>query len=296
MIKKVLNYILSILMLFSFVSCNNVNNGNDAIYSFGEITDIEITDVIRINIDYKKGSDNYYFGGDINNILDLSYIISDLSYNESNKIKTDYEYKLSAYNDKNYCIYFYAYNNKLFYYSNTYLYESLNKIKYADYNIKQTSEIDLVVDCDYGFHEEDRVTILLGSSTIWFNINKYGIDSLVAGDILTIKYTGVFSVRETYPSTVESNKMNIISIEQHKADIEEYIVSTNEDGEKILKPSNPTYSHSIMISDEIYAILEDYSFVKINELEIGSKVYMSSQKAFSSSIINNAFYLYNPRN
>lgn len=295
MIKKVLNFIVSIFMLFSFSSCNNVNNGNDAIYSFEEITDFEINDVIKINIDYKQGSDNYYFGGDINNILDISYIISDLSYNESNKIKSNYDYRLSAYHNKNDYIYLYAYNNKLFHYSNMYLYESLYKIKYADYNVKQASEINLVVNCDYGFHVQDRATILLGSNIIWFNIKDYGIDSLVVGDVLTIEYTGMFCVRETYPSTVESNKMNIISIKQHKADIDEYIVSINEKDEKVLKPSNTTYSQRLMISDDIYAILEDNSIVKINELTVGSKVYISSQKSFSS-ICNDGYYLYNPRN
>lgn len=296
MLKKLLNSIISIFMLFSFASCNNnPNNGDEVIYSFKDITNIEISNIIEINIDYKQSSDKYVFGSDINNVLDISYIVSDLSYNESNKIKTDYEYKLSVYQNKNDFINLYAYNNNLFYYSSTILYQSLNKIKYEDYNIKRPLEIDLIVNCDYGMHIQDRVTILLNSSLVWFNIKDYGIDSLVVGDILTIKYTGSLFVKETYPSTVEANKMNIISVEQHKADIKEYIVSINEKDEKVLVSSNQTSSGSYIIANNIYAILEDDSFTNINDLPIGSIVYVSLQKSFSS-IINDGFYLYNPRN
>ena len=60
---------------------------------------------------------------------------------------------------------------------------------------------------------------LINGNLIWFNLNDYGIDKLVAGDELVIKYTGEYEVQETYPGSVNSKKIDIKSVELIKAEI-----------------------------------------------------------------------------
>lgn len=73
---------------------------------------------------------------------------------------------------------------------------------------------------DYGFHIENKVTLLLGGALFFFNGSDYGIKQRVnAGDIFTLYYEGELLIQETYPSTVDTRNMTILDIRRAKAHI-----------------------------------------------------------------------------
>lgn len=82
------------------------------------------------------------------------------------------------------------YNNDEFTFVYDYYIEFANEPMLWLDDDKQVKTLNTFVMYDYGMHIEGQVTTLLDGNLIWFNPKDYGIDTLVPGDELIIKYTG----------------------------------------------------------------------------------------------------------
>lgn len=151
---------------------------------------------------------------------------------------------------------------------------------------------------DYGLHIQERVTLLFGTALIPFKLSDFGINNIVAGDQLEITYTGDYLEYETYPSRIDTNKMNVVSMNLYETRIVEYLVKNVPDDaeKKDLVPTKGFYSNA-MVSAE-YVINEDGTFVSLESFmktaEMDTKLYGSNPASFNSFNVT-ALYSYNPR-
>jgi len=190
MFKRIKTLILSTFIFFNLVSCSLITSNTT--YTFKDITNHEISDInqVLINNGYMTSS-QFLFEGDYEQILDIDYILSDMKYNDVKKIMENYKYWLDVnFISNNDNVDFYAYKNKLYYFSNDSLYESKNVINYIDFkndnkNINSNNNssskeelqtINTIVMIDYGVHIDGKITTLINGNLIWFNLNDYGID------------------------------------------------------------------------------------------------------------------------
>lgn len=292
MIKK-LNYLLLIVLsLVFFVSCDQI----EKTYSFKDVTNYEMSEITKTNVIDLK---NTKFENNYNDILDIKYIESSLSYNKAINITSNYEYKLLIeFNNNN--LIFYVYNNKLYYFSDKVLYESLSNINTDDFKSTDEEEVKLIsviVLFNYTNNGSNEAKLLLDGNLLWFNPSDYGIDKLVAGDILKIKYTGKYEVIESFPGVVNKDEMHIKSIEIEKAEVFQFIVTKKDNSDELtITPIDPNLSAFRLIdaNEEGYVISKDNTFKKFNQYEEGTIIYGTNPISFSSlSIIG--LYDYNPR-
>ena len=299
MIKKIKTILLSILVLFGLASC--IQTQPTTKYSFNEITNKEINDVSRVLINNgPMTSAQILFEGDYEKILDVDYVLSDMPYNDVRKILEDYRYWLHLeFDNTNEGINFYVLDYKLYYFNDETLYESLNKVNYNDFvtsvpPIDEVHTSNVFVMYDYGLHIEGQVTTLLDGNLIWFNPKDYGIDTLVAGDELVIKYIGEFEVRESYPGSVNADLMNIQSIEVIEADIIEFTVSAVPGSDQLdLVPLDSKYNNYVLSNDG-YVVSQDETFKKYDQYPERTTLYASLPKT-TGSIRVDGLYDYNPR-
>ena len=298
MLKKLRNLFLLILVIFGLASCGQIEPTTK--YTFKDITNQEINDVSRVLINNgPMTSAQFSFEGDYEKILDVDYVFSDMPYNEIRKIYEEYRFWLHLeFDNTNEGINFYVLNYKLYYFNNETLYESLNKVNYNDFIHKdsndETQTLNLFVMYDYGMHIEGQVTTLLSGNSIWFNPLDYGINELVAGDELVIKYTGEYEVQEKYPGSVNADLMNIQSIEIIEADIVEFTVSAVPGGNELnLVPVDSKYNNYVL-SNQGYVVSQDETFKKYDQYPENTILYASLPKT-TGSIRVDGLYDYNPR-
>ena len=309
MFKRIKTLILSTFILFNLVSCSLITSNTT--YTFKDITNHEISDInqVLINNGYMTSS-QFLFEGDYEQILDIDYILSDMKYNDVKKIMENYKYWLDVnFISNNDNVDFYAYKNKLYYFSNDSLYESKNVINYIDFkndnkninsNNKSSSKeelqtINTIVMIDYGVHIDGKITTLINGNLIWFNLNDYGIDKLVAGDELVIKYTGEYEVQETYPGSVNSKKIDIKSVELIKAEIAEFkLLIKPGTNELELKPVDSKYNNFALLNSEGYVISQDQSFKKYTKYPYDTTIWATLPRT-TGSIRVDGLYDYNPR-
>ena len=72
---------------------------------------------------------------------------------------------------------------------------------------------------DYGLHVEGEATPLLSGSLPFFDLEEYDLSPLLAGDQITVFFTGELLIRETYPSTVVIQGGEITDVEKFGAPI-----------------------------------------------------------------------------
>ena len=302
MIKKMKVLFLSILVILGLASC--IQTQPTTKYSFKDITNHEIKDIVDVYINYgPMVSSVDKFNGDYENTFDIDYILSDIPYNETRKIMENYKYRIFidfTSNDLSYSdIEMFVYEYKIYYFSDDLLYESLNKVNYSDFftsvpPIEEVHTLNVFVMYDYGMHIEGQVTTLLSGNLIWFNPSDYGIDELVAGDELLIKYTGEYIVQEIYPGSVNADKMHIQSIEVIEADIVEFTVSAVPGSDQLdLVPLDSKYNNYVLSNDG-YVISQDETFKKYNQYSERTTLYASLPKT-TGSIRVDGLYDYNPR-
>lgn len=298
MLKKLRNLFLLIFFIFGLASCGQIEPTTK--YTFKDITNQEINDVSRVLINNgPMTSAQFSFEGDYEKILDVDYVFSDMPYNEIRKIYEEYRFWLHLeFDNTNEEINFYVLNYKLYYFNNETLYESLNKVNYNDFIHKdsndETQTLNLFVMYDYGMHIEGQVTTLLSGNSIWFNPLDYGINELVAGDELVIKYTGEYEVQEKYPGSVNADLMNIQSIEIIEADIVEFTVSAVPGGNELnLVPVDSKYNNYVL-SNQGYVVSQDETFKKYDQYPENTILYASLPKT-TGSIRVDGLYDYNPR-
>ena len=107
----------------------------------------------------------------------------------------------------------------------------------------------VTVEYDYGFYEQTLggkgvSTLLLDGSLPFFDFNEYNLAMpILAGEELTVYYTGEMVIAESYPSKVYINNGKVEWVEKSRhAEIVELIYANEEiDGGKYYFPEYPTY-------------------------------------------------------
>lgn len=303
MIKKLRTLFSSILVLFGLVSCVQTQPTDK--YSFKDITNHEIADIVNVHISYgPMVSSIDKFSGDYGDTFDVDYILSDMPYNETKNIMENYKFRLFidfTLNDLKYSdIEMFVYEYKIYYFNDDSLYESLNKVNYDDFftsvpPIEEVHTLNLMVMHDYGMHISGELITLLNGYFIWFNPIDYGIDTLVAGDELIIEYTGEFIAQDIYPGSVNAEKMHIQSIEVIEADIVEFRVSAVPGGNELeLVPVDFKRYSDYILSNDGYVVSQDETFKKYDQYPENTILYVSLPKT-TGSIRVDGLYDYNPR-
>ncbi len=163
---------------------------------------------------------------------------------------------------------------------------------------EENKSISRMITPDYGLHVQEHVTLLFGTALIPFKLSDFGINNIVAGDQLEIKYTGDYLEYETYPSRIDTSMMQATSMKLYEARIAEYLVK-NVPGDAEKKDLVPTedFKGYRMVSAE-YVINEDGTFVSLESFlktaEEDTKLYGSNPASFNSFNVT-ALYSYNPR-
>lgn len=293
MLKKLKSLFLLILVVFGLTSCNPLQSNK---YSFKDITNKEINDVSQVLINEgPMQSAQFLFEGDYKKILDVDYVLSNMSYNDVRKIKEEYRFWLYlTFDNTNEGINFYVLDHKLYYLTDEVLYESKDKVSYKDFMPNDFQILNVTVMHDYGMYISGKVTTLLNGNLIWFNPSEYGIHELVAGDELIIKYTGKYEVQETYPGRVNADKMDIQSIDVIEADIVEFSVLTIPGSNELgLVPIDSKYNNYLLLN-EGYVLSQDETFKKYDQYPEKTILYASLPKT-TGSIRVDGLYDYKPR-
>ena len=157
-------------------------------------------------------------------------------------------------------------------------------------SVQQTTTF--TVGYDYGFHMEDKAVALLDGNKVFFNPSDYGVETLLAGDKVTVTYVGEMLMQETYPGTIIIHgDLKNLSIEL--APIAQY---TYQNGDwYVCQGENKT---RLEVSLPEYVSSEDMSFYASAELQDGATVYGTCKtdekgKTYYESIY--AVYDYKPR-
>ena len=120
---------------------------------------------------------------------------------------------------------------------------------------------------DYGFSQPGKATLLMDGSTVFVD------EKLIAGDVVTVYYTGEMYVQESYPGTVVFSDGEVKRVEVQKAKLCILTVTQNaQTGEKQLV----NQLDQPLTSAPDYALTDwDGSFVAWKELEVGTVLYGS---------------------
>ena len=157
-------------------------------------------------------------------------------------------------------------------------------------NDQGIKEVSFGIYADYGQHIKDKVTLLLGSSIIPFNKDKYNIDTLLVGDYVTISYTGEIYIEESYPERWSSGTYKIKDVIVKHGTMYTYEVVQNPgSGTSLVNASHEEFDFGTK-----YVINKDGSFTEgLNDFPVGTKLYGIHPSHFASKTIL-AFYSYNP--
>ena len=316
--KKIKFYILAILMLFGLASCTNDT------YSYSYITGRQMSEVKQVFyvVDGMVLSELYQ--GKYQEFLDVEYerVTEEDSLKMYNKVSQEYqlffivEYNESKNEPANTKVYFY---NKQFYIVSTenMLYTSVDNFTLEEIlsskadnncpcppnnsndNVTTSPTPDVKISnmeakLDYGNIVEDHIYLMLDWCDIFFNPSDYNIDTIIAGDIVVVTYSGFFYILTIYPGQVVKEEMTIHSIELIEATVIEFEVSKNEDGDIILLTTDPRYQDRDFQVDAEYVVHEDDTFTNFKDLEEGDIIY-GVDSASSDSLIITTIYSYNPR-
>ena len=120
---------------------------------------------------------------------------------------------------------------------------------------------------DYGFIQPGKATLLMSSATVFVD------EKLIAGDVVTVYYTGEMCMQDSYPGTVVFSGGKIERWEVQEARVCLLTVTQNaQTGEKQLV----NQLDQPLTSAPDYALIDwDGTFVAWNELEVGSVLYGS---------------------
>lgn len=98
-------------------------------------------------------SAQFLFEGDYKKILDVDYVLSNMSYNDVRKIKEEYRFWLYlTFDNTNEGINFYVLDHKLYYLTDEVLYESKDKVSYKDFMPNDFQILNVTVMHDYGMY------------------------------------------------------------------------------------------------------------------------------------------------
>lgn len=153
-------------------------------------------------------------------------------------------------------------------------------------NADSLNETSFEVKYDYGLHITDKAAMLLNDSTLFFNLDDYNIDSLVAGDIVKVKHTGEAYLLLTYPSHVTFKDGEVKSIEVVEAEVQQFKMENRQ--------LYDVYGVKITTTDLDYIINEDGSYKEVDK-EYGYSLLYASYVMEGDEVKVKGLYSYNPR-
>lgn len=154
---------------------------------------------------------------------------------------------------------------------------------------------DFAVSYDYGTVASGKATALLDSSNIFFELDDWNIDSLIGGDVVTVRYKGEMRIQETYPSTVVTKDITLVSIFVTKAAVMELAVVEGEGGAPVLQAKNSALT-PYFEADKIMIVNEDLTYSELSASDIGKTLWGSYRVKTGESQANiSAVYSYCPR-
>ena len=144
----------------------------------------------------------------------------------------------------------------------------------ADGEIKTAT---FTVSCDYGTIEEGKVTLLLDGNLPFFELDDWGIDKLVVGDVITVEYTGDIFILETYPGTVSTKNATIKKITHTPAETQSFVVYSpdEEDAEALVAIKPEQEVRPMEYPEKLYIINDDLTFRELDtsDAEISRSVF-----------------------
>ena len=169
---------------------------------------------------------------------------------------------------------------------------SSDSSKISNSSREDVHNITLTMTVDYGMLSPNRAMHLIGNCTIPFNPSEFNIDALIAGDLVTIYYTGTWQAFSTYPGRIASPDLVITDVKVVHGQIFEYEVAQNPGGGTSLAPTDST-KHGGAYKTR-YCINEDLSFAQdVLNYPLHTKIYgVSAPNDEKNDLI--AFYSYNP--
>lgn len=147
----------------------------------------------------------------------------------------------------------------------------------------------LTAHFDYGLHVDNRATLLLGGCLLFFDLETYGIDRINAGDVVEVTYRGELYVLETYPSTVVTDYMEIVSIRVIKANIAVVEVALDSNGKVVTSKGEGVF---IFDSEGLNVVNQDGTYTLLEEQEVGTTLYATLERGEEAEIA--ALYSYPP--
>ena len=304
--KKIKCFLLSLFSFLTMISCNKET------YSFINVTGHNINEIKSVLYNEEPmQSLQSNFEGDYSRFLNVNYlkVEDNKALNEYINAKDNYEFCFFVeYNNKEEISNFYVHNNRIYTLgkdenlykskSNVSLNEIKNEAKYIEpysenVSTALTKNARFMAKYDYGFHRENKATILLDGIIPFFNPKNYGVNELVAGDVVEMEYYGEFLILEEYPASINLSAAEIVSINIEEADIYEFeILAVPGSGDLDIVPlDHNMYSYRFETEN---VINKDGSYQNYRKLGYGKKIYGSIPKSRSSFTIM-ALYSYNPK-
>lgn len=100
--------------------------------------------------------------------------------------------------------------------------ESLSSNEINNEVVHKTS---FLANYDYGFHIENKASLLFGYGYLNFDYRKFiGNETIIAGDVLEVSYTGEIMIEESYPSNAFIVDGELLGAKLHKATLVDFTV------------------------------------------------------------------------
>ncbi len=128
------------------------------------------------------------------------------------------------------------------------------------------------VGYDYGLYEEGTATPLLNGCLPFFDLEEYDLAPLLAGDQITVFFTGELLIRETYPSTAVIQGGEITDVEKFGAPIT--LLEYRQAGWYL-----PERSKYVSVELPQYVVSQDGSFKPLTET-VGATLYAMEKKTW----------------
>ena len=108
-------------------------------------------------------------------------------------------------------------------------------------NSDKTKTVTFKAGYDYGLHQNGKASLLLDGSSVFFDLSDWGINTILAGDKITMTYAGdELMIQETYPSTVVTKDIEIKDITNTESSIISLVAKANPNGKISLSTTDPS--------------------------------------------------------
>ena len=259
---------------------------NDNIHSFNDFIDYDINDIKSVGYRVSNEPFEKTFEGDYASFFDINYIEVDKDRDLGANIKS-YRFYIE-FNDSVIDDNFVYYDNYLYYEGEECFYRSEQSIEFNEHT--KVKSIMMKASYDYGSFDDNKASLLIEGSTLFFDPSDYGISSIYGGDVLNVYYTGEIYILESYPSQVS---INLVWVELLEASIIEFeVLEVPNETRKELVAKDPTYQIASVNTDKV--IDEDYNFKSFEELDAGSVVYGTLIPGVNCLCVESLFS-FNPR-